>query len=37
MMAAQCKGLATKAEVGKWFAVQPARAANIVTLTATAK
>jgi hypothetical protein len=30
------KGLATKAEAEKWFNVQPDRAANIVSLTATA-
>jgi hypothetical protein len=30
------KRLATKAEAEKWFAVQPDRMANIVSLTATA-
>ena len=31
------KGLATKAEAEKWFAVQPVRAANIIPLSANAK
>jgi hypothetical protein len=30
------KGLATKAEAEKWFAVQPGHAANTVSLTTTA-
>ena len=37
MMAAQCKGLATKAEGEKWFNVQPGRAANIIPLASAAK
>jgi hypothetical protein len=34
MIHAHYKGLATKAEAEKWFAVKPSRAANVISLAA---
>jgi hypothetical protein len=31
---AHYKGLATKTEAGKWFSIQPAKAANVIPLAA---